>query len=125
MLKVLSKLSVHFSLNELLEFAEDMEIDIPKIWNYLGELISPVVRDNVVPLQFLKQACAPLVASNKAGILVAAVLNDASQRLGHADVGEQWKKSGLQWSDFLPSKEDEAEFLKKHVSSYGPLYSSS
>jgi hypothetical protein len=49
----------------------DMEIDIPKIWQYFGELIGPMVQDGSVPLSFLKEACQPLKESGKAGILVA------------------------------------------------------
>jgi translation initiation factor 4G len=67
-------------LVEVLEYAEDLEIDIPKIWQYYGELISPMIQDNSVPLSFLKQAAAPLIANNKAGILLAEILHDASQR---------------------------------------------
>ena len=70
----------HCRLLEILEFAEDMEIDIPKIWTYLGELVGQMIQDGSVPLSFLKQASKPLVASNKAGIFVAEVLHDACHR---------------------------------------------
>ena len=95
-----------------------MEIDIPKIWQYLGELVSPMVQDGSVPLSFLGQACEPLIRGNKAGILVAEVLKDASHRLGHGTVSDQWKQSGLKWSDFLPQSENIPEFIAKHVSVY-------
>ncbi|XP_041377951.1 eukaryotic translation initiation factor 4 gamma 3-like isoform X2 [Gigantopelta aegis] len=98
-------------LTELLQFAEDMEIDIPKIWKYLGELIGPMVQDGSVPLSFLQQACKPLIENNKAGILIAEILHDASQELGHKIVGDLWRSSGLQWSDFVPHQEVE-QFLK-------------
>ena len=77
------KNAVYFvcSLNEILQFAEDMEIDVPKIWKYLGELVGPMVQDGSVPLSFLKQACTPLIENKKAGILVAEILHDASQEL--------------------------------------------
>lgn len=63
-----------------MEFAEDMEIDIPKIWQYYAEMISPMIQDNSVHLKFLKEVCKPLLASNKAGILLAEIMHDASQR---------------------------------------------
>ena len=69
-----------FRLNSALSYAEDMEIDIPKIWQYFGELIGPMVQDGSVPLSFLKEACQPLKESGKAGILVAEILHDASDR---------------------------------------------
>lgn len=61
----------------MLEFADDMEIDIPKIWKYLGELIGPMIQDGCVPLTFLKDAAVPLIRCNKAGVLVAEVLHNA------------------------------------------------
>ncbi|XP_076087139.1 eukaryotic translation initiation factor 4 gamma 3-like isoform X1 [Mytilus galloprovincialis] len=98
-------------LNSVLAYAEDMEIDIPKIYQYFGELIGPMVQDGSVPLSFLKEACQPLKESGKAGILVAEILHDASDREGHKKVGDLWKKSGLEWSDFVP--EDQiTQFLK-------------
>jgi len=68
-------------LREILEFAEDMEIDIPKIWQYLGELIGPMVQDGSVPLLFVETAFQPLVRCGKAGILLAEVLNNAAHSL--------------------------------------------
>lgn len=73
--------SFRFRLKEVLEFAEDMAIDIPKIYTYLGELISPMVEDGSIQLSFLKTACEPLLRANKAGKLVSEVLHDASNRL--------------------------------------------
>lgn len=70
----------HLRLVEVLEYAEDLEIDIPKIWQYYGEIISPMIQDGSVPLSFLKEASKPLIANNKAGILLAEVLHDASHR---------------------------------------------
>lgn len=67
-------------LTEILQFAEDMEIDIPKIWQYFGELIGPMVQDGSVPLNFLRKAAEPLKANNKAGLLVAEILHAASHR---------------------------------------------
>ena len=65
---------------EVVQFAEDMEIDIPQIWKYFGELIGPMIQDGSVPLSFLKQAAEPLKQSKKAGIFVAEILHDASSR---------------------------------------------
>lgn len=65
----------------MLEFAEDMVIDIPMIYTYLAELISPMIQDGSLPISFLKPAFTPLISSNKAGVLVAKVLHEASERL--------------------------------------------
>ncbi|WAR13850.1 IF4G1-like protein [Mya arenaria] len=94
----------------VLEFAEDLEIDIPKIWQYYGELISPMIQDGSMSLSFLKNAVKPLIANNKAGVLLAEVLHDASHREGHKKIAGLWTASGLTWSDFVPRNQIE-QFL--------------
>ena len=37
-------------LQEILEVAEDMAIDIPHIWLYLGELITPMLLEGGIPM---------------------------------------------------------------------------
>ena len=70
-----------FRLKELLEFADDMAIDIPQIWKYLGELIGPMIEDGLWPLPNLQTCCRPLLPIKKSGVLVAHALQDASKRL--------------------------------------------
>ncbi|XP_060075672.1 eukaryotic translation initiation factor 4 gamma 3-like isoform X2 [Ylistrum balloti] len=98
-------------LHEILQYAEDMEIDIPKIWQYFGELIGPMIQDGSVPFSFLKDAIEPLKASHKACVLIAAILHDASERQGHKKIASIWKSSGLQWNDFMPAA-DVKTFLR-------------
>ncbi|KAK3602704.1 hypothetical protein CHS0354_017146 [Potamilus streckersoni] len=92
-------------LNQITMYADNMEINIPKLWEYLGQLIGPMVQDGSVPLGFLKQVCEPLRANGKSGILVAEILHDASHREGHKKVARLWAESGLHWSDFIPEKQ--------------------
>lgn len=37
-------------LEEILEAAEDMAIDIPHIWLYLAELITPMLHEGGIPM---------------------------------------------------------------------------
>lgn len=65
-----------------MECAEDYEIDVPKIWDYLGELIGPLVLDNsVLSLTFLSTSLQPLIDSGngKAALLIAHTLKVACQ----------------------------------------------
>ena len=64
-----------------------MEIDTPKIWQYFGELIGPMVQDGSVPINVLRKIAEPLKENNKAGLLVAEVLHAAS----HREVGQAAK----------------------------------
>ncbi|XP_052716571.1 eukaryotic translation initiation factor 4 gamma 3-like isoform X3 [Crassostrea angulata] len=88
-------------LTKVMQFAENMENDIPNIWRYFGELIGPMIQDVSVPLNFLRKVAEPLKGNNKAGFLVAEVLHAASHREGQKRVKSLWKQSSLQWEDFI------------------------
>lgn len=50
------------SLDDVLECAEEDAIDIPKIWDYLGELLAPVVTQSTLNLSLLESVPASLVS---------------------------------------------------------------
>lgn len=67
-------------LHEIMQSAEDMAINIPNIWEYLGELVGPLMEDGKVPLHHLRDLCQPLMASNCAGTVAAKVLHEIAHR---------------------------------------------
>uniref|UniRef100_A0A4W5QHZ6 Eukaryotic translation initiation factor 4 gamma, 1a n=1 Tax=Hucho hucho TaxID=62062 RepID=A0A4W5QHZ6_9TELE len=63
-------------LQEILEVAEDMAIDIPHIWQYLAELITPMLHDGGIPMgQLFREISKPLIPLGKAGLLLVQILN--------------------------------------------------
>ena len=58
----------------MLEVAEDIEIDVPKIWQYLGEIVVPVIEDGTISLDILTKAPSSVIESGKAALLLAEVL---------------------------------------------------
>lgn len=40
----------HCRLQEILEIADDMAIDIPHIWLYLAEIITPMLQEGGIPM---------------------------------------------------------------------------
>ena len=75
---------------EFLQFADDMVIDIPKIWAYLGEVMGAMIQEgDAVPMSFLKPACAPLQTFGRAGNVAAEVLKDGIARLVSEVTGHQ------------------------------------
>ncbi|XP_013779883.1 eukaryotic translation initiation factor 4 gamma 3-like [Limulus polyphemus] len=101
-------------LKSILQLADDFEIDIPKIWLYLGEIIAPMVQDGSISLVFLQDAAEPCIASGTAGILLSEVLHVAVEKLGSLKVGELWRTSGMQWKDFLKPGQDVDTFIQTH-----------
>ncbi|XP_077998892.1 eukaryotic translation initiation factor 4 gamma 3-like isoform X2 [Glandiceps talaboti] len=98
---------------EILEFADDMAIDIPKFWTYLGELISPLIVSGKVPMTVLRDVTKPLLPIDKAAHLTAEVLLVASKNVGKTRIEELWHTSGMDWSGLLPSGEDLQDFLDR------------
>ena len=57
------------------EFAEDLECDLPKFWDYIAEIIVHPVSSGRLPLAELKKAHEGVLQSGKIGKLVAKTLN--------------------------------------------------
>ncbi|XP_058489428.1 eukaryotic translation initiation factor 4 gamma 1-like isoform X9 [Solea solea] len=99
-------------LQEILEVAEDMAIDIPHIWLYLGELITPMLHEGGVPMAELFRAVSkPLIPHGKAGVLLVHILNLLCKGMSHKKAGTMWREAGLRWKDFLPEDVDVNTFV--------------
>ncbi|KFM57183.1 Eukaryotic translation initiation factor 4 gamma 3, partial [Stegodyphus mimosarum] len=95
----------------ILENLDDYALDIPLIWEYIGEILEPMIEDNKLPLTFLKDVLEPCMPSQTAGKLVSAVLHCAAKKKGTIKLGELWRESGLQWTDFLGSSANVDDFI--------------
>ena len=92
-------------LEGTLSSAEDLLVDIPKFWDFLAQIISPVLSSRAIRMTMLKESSAVLMIGLlgkkcAAGKYVAAVLHEMSKS-GQSPVLELWRDSGLQWSDFI------------------------
>ncbi|XP_053728460.1 eukaryotic translation initiation factor 4 gamma 1-like isoform X1 [Synchiropus splendidus] len=99
-------------LHEILEVGEDMEIDIPHIWQYLAEQITPMLHEGVIPMGLLfREISKPLIPLGKAGVLLVHILNLLCKGLSHKKAGALWNEAGLRWKDFLPADVDVDKFV--------------
>uniref|UniRef100_A0A3B4WYX0 Eukaryotic translation initiation factor 4 gamma, 1a n=1 Tax=Seriola lalandi dorsalis TaxID=1841481 RepID=A0A3B4WYX0_SERLL len=99
-------------LQEILEAAEDMAIDIPHIWLYLAELITPMLHEGGIPMgQLFREISKPLVPLGKAAVLLVQILKLLCNGMTPKKVGAMWTEAGLNWSDFLPKDEDVNKFV--------------
>uniref|UniRef100_A0A1A7WC98 Eukaryotic translation initiation factor 4 gamma, 1 n=3 Tax=Iconisemion striatum TaxID=60296 RepID=A0A1A7WC98_9TELE len=110
--ETLSLQEYYKGLNEILEVAEDMAIDIPHIWLYLAELITPMLHEGGIPMgQLFREISKPLVPLGKAGVLLAQILKLLCKGMTHKKVGTLWREAELNWNDFLPKDEDVNKFV--------------
>lgn len=84
-------------LHSVLEYGEDMELDIPKVWEYAAELMAPLFQDHWLTLQYLRDAAQPLRAQGRAGRLAACVLALLAKTLVRPVIS---RGSPLLWFDF-------------------------
>ncbi|KAG5838959.1 hypothetical protein ANANG_G00229280 [Anguilla anguilla] len=111
----LSKSQYFKGFSDTLELADDMAIDIPHIWLYLAELVSPVLREGGISMRELfSEFSKPLLPVGRAGILFSEVLHLLCKHMSHRKVGSLWRESGLSWEDFLPEGEDVPSFISAH-----------
>ncbi|XP_061147126.1 eukaryotic translation initiation factor 4 gamma 3 isoform X3 [Syngnathus typhle] len=111
---VLPKDQFYKGFAEILEQADDMAIDIPHIWLYLAQLLSPVLKDGGFSMRELfSELSKPLLAVGRAGILISEILHILCKHMSHTAVGSLWRESDLRWTDFLPEGEDVQAFISQ------------
>ncbi|NWS83289.1 IF4G1 factor, partial [Toxostoma redivivum] len=115
----LSKEQYYKGLREILEIAEDMEIDIPHIWLYLAELITPILQEEGIPMEELfREITKPLVPIGKATMLLVEVLGLLCKGMGQKTAGKLWRDGGLSWKEFLPEDQDVNKFVTEQKLEY-------
>ncbi|NXR66876.1 IF4G3 factor, partial [Rhadina sibilatrix] len=108
----LSKQDFFKGFSETLEMADDMAIDIPHIWLYLAELVTPMLKEGGISMrELIQEFSKPLLPVGRAGILLAEILHLLCKQMSHKRVGALWRESGLSWKDYLPEGEDVHTFL--------------
>ncbi|XP_039986566.1 eukaryotic translation initiation factor 4 gamma 1-like [Xiphias gladius] len=99
-------------VQEILEVAEDMAIDIPHIWLYLAELITPMIHEGGIPMgELFREISKPLIPLGKAGVLLVHILTLLCKGMSHKKAGTMWREAGLRWKDFLPEDVDVNKFV--------------
>ncbi|XP_056589766.1 eukaryotic translation initiation factor 4 gamma 3 isoform X10 [Triplophysa dalaica] len=112
---ILSKPQFFKGFSETLEFADDMAIDVPHIWLYLAQLVTPVLREGGISMRELfSEFSKPLLPVGRAGILFSEILHLLCKQMSHRKVGLLWRDSELDWADFIPETEDVHSFITEH-----------
>ncbi|XP_030073011.1 eukaryotic translation initiation factor 4 gamma 1 isoform X2 [Microcaecilia unicolor] len=116
---VLPKDQYYKGLQEILEIAEDMEIDIPHIWLYLAEIITPVLLEGGIAMgELFRELSKPLIPLGKASFLLLEILGLLCKGMSHKKAGSLWKEAGLSWKEFLPEDQDVNKFITEKKLEY-------
>ncbi|KAM5247845.1 eukaryotic translation initiation factor 4 gamma 3 isoform 4-T4 [Ctenodactylus gundi] len=108
----LSKQDFFKGFSETLELADDMAIDIPHIWLYLAELVTPMFKEGGISMrELIIEFSKPLLPVGRAGVLLSEILHLLCKQMSHKKVGALWRETDLSWKDFLPEGKDVHNFL--------------
>lgn len=61
-------------MKEILEFAEDLEIDIPLFWTYFGEIIGAMVAEGANSFAFLREVIQNITGKGKPALCMAEIM---------------------------------------------------
>uniref|UniRef100_U3IBP0 Eukaryotic translation initiation factor 4 gamma 3 n=1 Tax=Anas platyrhynchos platyrhynchos TaxID=8840 RepID=U3IBP0_ANAPP len=112
----LSKQDFFKGFSDTLEMADDMAIDIPHIWLYLAELVTPMLKEGGISMrELIQEFSKPLLPVGRAGVLLAEILHLLCKQMSHKKVGALWRETGLSWKDYLPEGEDVHTFLMEQA----------
>ncbi|XP_004577797.2 eukaryotic translation initiation factor 4 gamma 1 isoform X2 [Ochotona princeps] len=115
----LSTAQYYKGLYEILELAEDMEIDIPHVWLYLAELVTPILQEGGVPMgELFREITKNLRPLGKAASLLLEILRLLCKSMGPKKVGILWREAGLSWKEFLPEGQDVGVFVTEQKVEY-------
>ncbi|BFZ23985.1 hypothetical protein BsWGS_27031 [Bradybaena similaris] len=98
-------------LADVLQYAEDIVIDIPMMWSYLAQIILPMLIGGSLQWASLPDVLKPYLGGKGSAILVVEILLQAREKVGEDEVTLMWQTSGLTWTAFLPAEEVD-RFLK-------------
>ncbi|KAM9115677.1 eukaryotic translation initiation factor 4 gamma 3 isoform 5-T5 [Pangshura tecta] len=111
----LSKQDFFKGFSDTLELADDMAIDIPHIWLYLAELVTPMLKEGGISMRELTiEFSKPLLPVGRAGVLLSEILHLLCKQMSHKKVGALWREAGLSWKDYVSEGEDVHTFLMEH-----------
>ncbi|EDL80856.1 eukaryotic translation initiation factor 4 gamma, 3 (predicted), isoform CRA_b [Rattus norvegicus] len=108
----LSKQDFFKGFSETLELADDMAIDIPHIWLYLAELVTPMLKEGGISMrELIVEFSKPLLPVGRAGVLLSEILHLLCRQM-KLDFTES---EGPCSSEALSKKELSAEELSQRL----------
>jgi len=104
-------------LKYILEFVEDLLVDIPKFWDFFAQILRDVLLEAAVNMSILKVSSEMLsdglANTTAAGKYVASCLKE--MRLSNSsDTDALWRDSGLKWTDFIKDQKILDQFILDH-----------
>ncbi|XP_047543830.1 eukaryotic translation initiation factor 4 gamma 3-like isoform X9 [Vanessa atalanta] len=92
-------------INEILEFAPDLYIDIPMLYEYLGKFIAPNIEKRHITFVQVFRLCENIIMSNQGHMFLKTVIRDLKESMGPSFVKTKWQESGLELKQWMPEEQ--------------------
>lgn len=89
-------------IKDMLEFAPDLYIDIPMLYDNLGKIIAPHIENKHITFGQLFKVSESIISANHGHLFLKAIVRDLKESMGPSFVTSKWQESGLQvkqWMD--------------------------
>lgn len=97
----------HFlaGINEILECAPDLYIDIPMLYDYLAKFIAPQIEKKHITFVQIFRLCENIISSNHGHMFLKAVIRDLKESMGPSFVKSKWLESGLELLQWMSEEQ--------------------
>ncbi|KAK6621848.1 hypothetical protein RUM44_001655 [Polyplax serrata] len=100
-------------LSEVLETADDLEIDMPCMWKYLAEILVEMCSKEVITLRDVVSALTPVHGSPFSAKLLAALMEVLKEVKDITWIKDRWAESQVSLTEIL-SEEDINNFVEQN-----------
>jgi translation initiation factor 4G len=100
-------------LLEVLEIVDDLEVDIPKVWDFLTEIMFQLIKDDSIQLLNYVDLLKEIQIGKKLSQVIAKFLRYYNTATSSSAVSELWSTSNLQWVDLQLSSDQVESFINQ------------
>ncbi|KAL4717779.1 hypothetical protein ACJJTC_000928, partial [Scirpophaga incertulas] len=109
-------------LQEIMEQAPDLYIDIPMLYDYLGKFIAPQIEKKHATLKQIFRLSKSIISSNHGHLLLKVLIRELKDSMGPTFVKSKWLESELQLKEWMSEdqiakwiEENKFEFLDTEI----------
>lgn len=106
------------ALKEIIEIAQDLACDLPKIYNYIGQLLALPLLKRIVQVKDLLTVSKQEIEANNGGTVLKNVFTVFEQKYQKEGLKQLYTESGVDFQSFLDSETKLDEFLKENNFDY-------
>ncbi|XP_022832467.1 eukaryotic translation initiation factor 4 gamma 3-like isoform X5 [Spodoptera litura] len=92
-------------IKEILEFAPDLFIDIPMLYDNLGKIIAPQIEKKHITFVQIFRLCEVIISANHGPLFLKAIIRELIESMGPSFVKSKWQESGLQVKQWMDEKQ--------------------